>query len=256
MKRSFGSGPRLALAVLSSVVIGWAGAEAQVVKVVPVRKSKADREGSSLMQEKGAVYLEGLVDREIKVRVTQAAPIYANLTADRWLGNLFPNQEVTLLAIGEKAYRVRGQAKQGQVAGWVGKAMVEGLSPEWEQNLAKLHERQLLVNDLIDRRQVALGMTLEEVIESLGEPDKRNSRIDKEGRADTFEYIRYQKVPQTQTAFDQFGRPYQAVTYLMIETGKATIAFEKGVVASIEESEGLNLQAPAVRIVPPPIILY
>ncbi|MBL9160410.1 MAG: hypothetical protein JNJ70_23205 [Verrucomicrobiales bacterium] len=265
MKQSHSPGWRLAVLSLATLAAGLSLVEAQLQtgqlqpaqqRLIPIRKSKADREGSSLMQEKGAVYLEGLVTREIKVKVTQAAPIYANLTGERWLGNLFPNQEVTLLAIGEKAYRVRGQAKQGQVAGWIGKAMVEGVSPELEQNLAKLHERQLLVNDLIDKQQVALGMTNDEVMASLGPPDKRNSKVDKDGRNDTFEYIRYQKVPQTQTAFDQFGRPYQSVTYLMVETGKATIVFEKGVVSSIEESEGLNLQAPTVRIVPPPIIIF
>lgn len=265
MKQSHSSGWRLAVLSLATLAAGLSLSEAQLQtgklqpaqqRLIPIRKSKADRESSSLVQEEGAVYLEGLIKKEIKVRVTQTAPLYANLTAERWLGNLFPNQEVTLLAIGEKAYRVRGQAKQGQVAGWIGKAMVEGVSPELEQNLAKLHERQLLVNDLIDHQQVALGMTIEEVEQSLGEPDKRNSKIDKDGRSDTYEYIRYQKVPQTQTAFDQFGRPYQSVAYILMETGKASIAFDKGIVSSIEESEGLNLQGGAVKIVPPPIIVF
>ncbi|MCB1079716.1 MAG: hypothetical protein KDM64_18000 [Verrucomicrobiae bacterium] len=257
MQRAFFSRQLTAL-WLGLGLMTWLGldhAEAQL-RPIPVRKSKADRAGSSLVKEDGAIYLEGLVKKEIKVRVTQAAPIYANLTGERWLGNLFPNQEVTLLALGEKAYRVRGQAKQGQVAGWIGKAMIEGLDPELEQNLGKLHERQLLVDDLIDQQQVALGMTVEEVIESLGDPDKRNTKVDKDGRNDTLEYIKYQKVPQTQTAYDQFGRPYQSVTYVLVETGKATISFEKGVVSAIEESEGLNLQAGAVKIVPPPIILF
>ncbi len=254
MKRSHSPGLRPALIGLC-LAVGISVAEAQL-RPVPIRKSKADRQGSSLVQEDGAVYLEGLVKKEIKVRVTQAAPIYSTLQADRWLGNLFANQEVTLLAISEKAYRVRGQAKQGQVAGWVGRAMVEGLDEKTEQNLTKLHERQVLVNDLIDKRQVALGMTQEEVRESLGEPSKTNVKVDKDGQTGSFEYITYDRVPQTQTAFDQFGRPYQAVTYLEVETGKVSIGFEKGIVSSIEESEGADLQAGGVRIVPPPIIVF
>jgi hypothetical protein len=260
MKRQLLFGPRLALVFVGlcacmAIGLGEAGAQ---LRPIPVRKSQADREKdrSTLNREAGAVYLEGLINREIKVRVTQAAPVYANLTGERWLGNLFPNQEVVLLAVGEKAYRVRGQAKQGQVAGWIGKAMVEGVAPGLEENLAKLHERQIVVDDLIDKRQVALGMTPEEVIQSLGDPDKRNSKIDQAGRNDVFEYIKYQKVPQYQPAIDQFGRPYQAITYVMVETGKATISFEKGMVSSIEESEGLNLQSGAIKLVPPPIIVF
>ncbi len=254
MKRSTLSGPRFA--VLGAVFfLSTAVVEAQL-RPIPIRKSKADRETSGLMREDGAVYLEGLVKKEVKVRVTQAAPIYTTLVADRWLGNLFPNQEVTLLAISEKAYRVRGQAKQGQVAGWIGKAMVEGVSTELEQNLTKLHERQLLVNDLIDKQQVALGMTQEEVMESLGAPSKRNAKVDKGGQTSSFEYITYDRVPQATTARDQFGRLVQTVTYLEVETGKVTIGFEKGVVSSIEESEGVDRQAVGVRIVPPPIIIF
>ncbi|MCB1065064.1 MAG: hypothetical protein KDN20_19380 [Verrucomicrobiae bacterium] len=255
MKRSISLGPRLAVIAGLFLAIGLSAAEAQL-RPIPIRKSKADREGSSLNQEDGAVYLEGLVKKEIKVKVIQAAPIYTTLVADRWLGNLFANQEVTLLAISEKAYRVRGQAKQGQVAGWIGRAMVDGLDEKTEQNLTKLHERQVLVDDLIDNRQVALGMTDDEVRESLGEPSKKNAKVDKDGQTGTFEYITYDRVPQTTTAFDQFGRPYQAVTYLEVETGKVTIGFEKGIVSSIEESEGADLQPGGVRIVPPPIILF
>lgn len=254
MKRYPLSGPRWAL-LSAFLFLGLASAEAQL-RPVPVRKSKADRERSSLVQEEGAVYLEGLIKKEIKARVTQPAPVYANLSGDRWLGNLLPKQEVVLLAISEKAYRVRGQAQQGQVAGWIGKAMVEGVNPDLVANLTKLHERQLLVDDLIENQQVALGLTVEEVIASLGESDRRNSKVDKEGRSDTLEYIKYQKVPQTQTSIDPYGRPFQSVTYVLVESGKATIGFEKGVVASIEESEGVNLQSGAVRFVPPPIILY
>ena len=161
-----------------------------------------------------------------------------------------------MLAISERAYRVRGKAKQGQVAGWVGKAMIDGITPEMEANLAKLHERHVLVSDLIAQRQVALGMTQDEVMESLGAPSKRNAKVDKEGQTAEFEYITYDRVPQTTAAFDQFGRPFQTVTYLEVETGKVTIGFEKGLVSAIEESEGVNLQNAAIRVVPAPILLF
>lgn len=256
MKRSTHTGPRLvAIGAFLVLVFGFAAVAEAQFRVVPVRKSKADREATSLNREDGAIYLEGLVKKEIKLRVTQAAPIYTTLAADRWLGNL-PPQEVTLLAISEKAYRVRGRAKQGQVAGWIGRGMVDELDEEFEENLAKLHERQILVADLIDKQQVALGMTQEEVMESLGAPSKRNAKVDADGKSSNFEYITYDRVPQTTTALDRFGRPYQTITYLEVETGKVVIGFEQGVVSSIEESEGVDREAGSVRIVPPPIVLF
>ena len=256
MKRSNHLLPGVALVGLALLTIGATVSEAQLRSSIPIRKSQADRAPSNLAREDGAIYLEDLVDREVKARVLQAAPIYTSLQADRWLGNLFANQEVTVLAISERAYRVRGKAKQGQVAGWVGKAMIDGITPEMEANLAKLHERHVLVSDLIAQRQVALGMTQDEVMESLGAPSKRNAKVDKEGQTAEFEYITYDRVPQTTAAFDQFGRPFQTVTYLEVETGKVTIGFEKGLVSAIEESEGVNLQNAAIRVVPAPILLF
>ncbi|MCB1235158.1 MAG: hypothetical protein KDM91_08815 [Verrucomicrobiae bacterium] len=259
MKRSHPYRDSLAIAA-ALVALGFAHcgtAHAQLgPKVVPIRKSKADREESSLIKEDGAVYLEGLVKKTVKVKISKIAPVYANLTGERWLGNLVADQEAELLAIGEKAYRVRARAQQGTVVGWVGIHAVEGVSDELKRNLTKLHERHLLVRDLIDQQQVALGMTIEEVMESLGRPDKRNSKVDKEGRSDVLEYITYERVPQTTTALDRFGRPYQSVTYLKVETGRVSIAFEKEIVSSIEESEGSDFNQGAVKIVPPPIVLF
>lgn len=233
-------------------------ASAQLRRAPTIRQSDHDRQGTRLNREEGAVYLEGLVKKEVPIRINAATAAYSTLKADRWLGNLLPNQEATLLAISEKAYRVRARARQGQVAGWISKAAVDGVTPEMAENLTKLHERQLLVNDLIANRQVALGMTSEEVGLSLGAPDKRNSKVNKEGRTDSFEYITFERVPQTSTSIDQFGRPFNSTVWLEVETGRVTIDFEKGVATSIEESEGADKVAAGanVRIVPPPIFLF
>lgn len=211
---------------------------------------------SSLLQEEGAVYLEGLVKKQIKGRLTEPAPCYSNLNGGRWLGNLLANQEVVLLAVSEKAFRVRGRAQQGNVAGWVRKDQVAGISQEMLDSLTKLHERQILVQELIEAHQVSLGMTSEEVVTSLGKPDKTNSKVTKEGRTETMEFITYERVPQTETVFDTFGRPFQRVVYVKVESGRVTINFDKGIVSSIEEKEGVEHPAQGIRIVPPPFFPF
>lgn len=253
------TGRLLLLAFLSTMLLSVASqfASAQIRRV-PIRESDHDRQRTRLNREEGAIYLEGLVNKEIPVRITATTAIYSTLKADRWLGNVLANQDATLLAISEKAYRVRAHARQGQVAGWVSKAAVDGVTPEMAENLTKLHERQVVVDDLITKRQVALGMTADEVAASLGAPDKRNSKVDKEGRTDSYEYITVSRVPQTTLSYDQLGRPFNSTVWVEVETGRVTINFEKGTVASIEESEGADKVAagPNVRILPPPILIF
>lgn len=212
---------------------------------------------SKLIKEDGAVYIEELFDRPWSVQVVKPAAVYSNLTAERWLGNLLPGRSAELLAISEKAYRVRGRAKQGQVAGWVSKSAIEGIDADMEKKLVKFYQRQLLVQDLIANNQVALGMTVAEVEASLGQPDARNSKVDTEGRKDVLEYITYQRVPQTSYVRDRFGQLLQTTTYIKVETGRVSLSFENELVASIEESEGADLvEGGKVRIVPPPILIY
>lgn len=209
-------------------------------------------ERSKLPKEDGAIYLEHLLKKPLKGRLSEPAPCYANLTGGRWLGNLLAAQEVVVEAISEKAFRVRGRAPQGGVVGWVKKDLVEGVTPEMLESIAKLHERQLIVDELVAASQVALGMTAEEVVASLGKPTTMSSQIDKAGRSQSMEFISYQRVPQT--SFDNFGRP--SVIYVKVETGRVTIDFENGVVSKIAEKEGAEVPAGGYKIVPPPLFPF
>ncbi|NNE92951.1 MAG: hypothetical protein HKN23_15005 [Verrucomicrobiales bacterium] len=224
--------------------------------VKPVTIKRDDRNKSNLAKEDGAIYLDGLLNQEVIVKITKPAPAYTNLTGQRWIGTVHGNQKAVLLAVSDKAYRVRARAQQGQIAGWISKAAVEGLNDQFEENLKKFYERHVLVEDLISKEQVAMGMTVNEVMESIGEPSKRSTKVDKEGRKDILEYITYDRIPQTTIARDRFGQPFQTVTYIEVETGRVKIEFENDMVSSIEESEGTDFGKGGVRIVPPPIFLF
>ncbi len=244
---------------LISIGILQTGTTIAQVRQSPLRPAKIKREDpnkSDLVKEDGAVYLEEILDRDIEVKITKAAPAYTNLTGQRWIGTLIPDQKAVLLAVSDKAYRVRARAQQGQIAGWISKAAVSGLEADFDENAKKYYKRHQLVTELISRNQVALGMTVAEVCESIGEANKRSSKVDKEGRKDTLEFITYDRIPQSTVARDQFGQLYQTTTYVQVETGRVTIEFTNDMVSSIEESEGTNLARGGVQIVPPPIFLY
>jgi len=243
------------LLLLSFVIPAVADAQLRRPGFVTVKRE--DRSKSELVQEEGAVYLEGMVEKELPVRITQSAPIYSSLKGDRWIGNTTSDQPAVLLAISEKAYRVRTRAKQGQVAGWVSKSAIAGLPEGFEANLLAYHERYLVVSKLIENQQVALGMTVAEVTASIGPPDKRNSKVSGEGRTDALEYISYKRVPQTVMSFDAFGRSVPVTQYIEVESGRVAIEFMNDTVTSISESEGLNFSNARVPvIVPPPIFLF
>ena len=222
-----------------------------------VTVDREDRTSSNLVKEDGAIYLEEMLVDEIFGKTNKAAPIYTSLQGDRWIGNLIPGRKAILLAVSDKAYRVRAHAKQGQVAGWVSKAVIDGFPEGFEENLLKFHARWVAVKELIDNHQVALGMTVEEVTLSIGPPDKRSSKITGEGRTDVLEYISYQRVPQQVPGFDSLGRPVTTTQYVEVESGRVTVEFSDDMVSSISETEGIDLaQNGRYPTVPYPVILF
>lgn len=236
---------------------GTSPLDAQLRRPGVVMVEREDRTTSRLNKEAGAIYLEEMVADPVPVRIAKQVAAYSTLKGDRWLGNLTANQNAVLLAVSDKAYRVRAQAKQGQIAGWVSKSAIEGLPPEFEENLRLFHERYEIVKELIDNHQVALGMTVEEVTASIGPPDKRSSKVTQEGRTDSLEYISYERVPQSMVTYDAFGRPFTTTQYIEVENGRVRIDFSNDTVTSIEESEGIDFGAAGgFRTVPAPIFLF
>lgn len=229
-------------------------AQAQLRRPGFVKIKKEDRHTSRLSREKGAIYLEEIMDQEVAVRINTTTAAYRSLSAKRWLGNVLANQKAVLLAVSEKAYRVRARAKQGQIAGWVSKAAVEGLDPSFDENLKKFYQRYVIVKELIEHEQVALGMTVDEVVASLGPPDLRSSSVEQAGRKDTFEYISYQRVPRTVTAYDAFGFPFLTTQYVEVEDGRVTIEMSGNIVSAIRESEGIDFANQSAGVQIPPYV--
>jgi len=242
------------LFIVPALLAVFSPAEGQFRRPGIVTIKREDRKTSELVREEGAIYLEGMVVEEVLVRVASAAPVYVNLKGERWLGNLLPSQNAILLAVSDKAYRVRARAQQGQVAGWVSKAAVTGLPEGFEENLRQYHERYIIVSELIKNKQVALGMTVAEVTASIGPPDRRQSTMNGGGRADLLEFISYQRVPQTVMTVDAFGQAVPLTRYLEVESGRITVEFANDVVTSISESEGLDFSNARLDVTVPPVV--
>ncbi|MGI8601571.1 MAG: hypothetical protein ACR2OZ_01090 [Verrucomicrobiales bacterium] len=210
---------------------------------------------SNLTRETGAVYVEDFAQQPIKLRVKTMAPVYSNLRGERSLGTLVAGQWATLVAFTENACRVRGRASHGDVAGWVGINHLQPKDAGFFDRLKQIADRQRQVQEFIARKEVAIGMTPDEVLEALGKPDAESSRTDSNGQSLAFEYITYDRVPQKNLLRDRFGRLYETITYIKVETGRLTVNFSDEVVSSIESSKGKPNFGNA-KIVVPPINIY
>lgn len=209
----------------------------------------------AVVREEGAIYLEDLLPKPVRLATIAAAPIHYKIDLDRYLGTLEKGQIVELQAVSENAYRVRGKAQQGQVAGWVDPKFFNALPKDFLANLKQNSARQQEVAALIAKNEVAVNMTPEEVAKSLGKPGKKTSHLDAKGREETWEFVKFERVPKVVVGRDKDGNLVKTVIYEKIPIGKLAVSFVNNLVASLEQSEGTLERAEQVKIIPAPFLV-
>lgn len=212
-------------------------------------------QAGAVIREPGAVYLEDFVKQPVKLATLADTQIFYQSDLARYLGTLRKGQLVELQAVGENAYRVRGKAQQGQVAGWVSAASLTPLKADFLENLRKNAARKTEVDALISKNEVAVNMTPDEVTKALGKASKKTSRLDANGREEVWEFIRYERVPQEVTGYDREGRLVRTITYVKVPNGKLAVTFMNNLVSALEQSEGTFDRDARVRIVTAPFAI-
>lgn len=229
-----------------------------------------------LIRESGAIYLSDFGEKPLKITLNKASNAFFDIGMTRFAGTLRFPQTVQAEAFSEAGLRIRGNARQGGIAGWIPFSDVEGLPDDFMENLKKAEERRLAVEALIADNEVALGMTAEEVHRSLGKPQKKSRSTSKDAASQVWEYIQYELVPQTVVGpgFNQTvvtipgstNRPPKTIVtgssgltsstvYVKVPVGKMTVKFNDDIVESIEESEQERPRG-QVSVVVPPINVY
>lgn len=215
----------------------------------------ANAQSGAVIREEGAIYLEDLLMKPARLATVVDAPIYYQSDLGRYLGTLRKGQIVELQAVSDTAYRVRGMAQQGQVAGWVAPESLNPLKQDFLESLIKNDARRKEVLALIAKNEVAINMTPEEVQLALGKPSKRTSRLDAQGREEVWEFVRYERVPQEVFGRDPVGNLVRSVTYVKVPAGKLAVTFGNNLVTSLEQSEGTLARDARARIVAAPFIV-
>jgi len=209
----------------------------------------------SVFREPGAAYLADLFRKPLRLKVLQPAPIYFDAPMTRSLGVLAAGQSVEVQAVLDDTVRVLGKARQGQVSGWLPASYLEPLDPDFVTKLKAAALRKTQIDALIAKNEVAMGMTADEVTRSLGKPPKIKQRQDASGTSETWDYIRYERVPQQTSGYDSTGQWVTNTIYVKVPSGKLSVAFENGIVSAVEQSEGTLSSANKATIIVPPIEL-
>ncbi len=207
---------------------------------------------SDIFREPGAAYLEDITDERHYVFIRQPAPIFFELNFQRSLGTLRPGQRLELQAVAENAVRVKGRAQQGNVSGWVAREQIENLGDDFVEKVRTAYERFQAVRELIANKQVALGMTAEEVGASLGRPTNTRARVDGDGRKDVWEFITYERQARATGAYDKFGKPIYV--YELIAVATISVTFADGAVVTVEETRDNVTRPRSVNVVSAPVV--
>ena len=218
--------------------------------------SHAQAAESRLNQDPEVVYMEEFAKKPLIFLTVKATPIHIAKNGGRRIGYIAEGTKVELLAMNDKAYRIKGPGKNGQLVGWTAPRYLASKDPEFVANLKKLYERQMLVNKLIEKGEVAIGMSLEELEKCLGAPTKKKVRTTAKGQSGRYEYITYEEEEHYAYVRDpRTGQTYRQLTHVtQNETGKLTVEFEGNTITAIEESEDQG--AGKVRIITPPIFFF
>jgi hypothetical protein len=225
------------------------------ILVLPLSAEPKRGERKSLLNtDPEVVYLDQTMEKPVDLRVIKEAPVFSDKEGKLRLGTLKADQTVRLEAITDKIYRVRGQGTRDGIAGWVAPWAFSSKDPEFVAHLKQLYERQIQVQALIAAKEVAVGMTLDEVTMSRGKPTKTSLRKTEKGQSGRWEFIDYEQVKNYITRVDPAtGAVYrQLASVTQVEKSRTAVEFEDDIVTAVEESR--DHQGGNVRIVVPPLV--
>lgn len=211
---------------------------------------------SRLDSDPDVVYLNKHIDHPVHLLVAKPTTIYAAKNGGRRLGTFKADTKVELLAMTEKAYRVKGQAMHAGVTGWVDPQLLASKDKNFIANLKTLYQRQMIVKELIANKDIAIGMTLEEVERSLGKPTETEVKQSRKGESGKWDYVVSEEQKHYRTVIDPHtGRAYRQLSHITTEEkSRITAEFENGVVTTVTRKT--NSGPGKVRIIPAPVVFH
>lgn len=200
------------------------------------------------------VYLDDIKAPPLQLKVLTRSPLTFSRDSSSLLGHVAAGQVVNVLAIGTGQYYIATRIATGPARGWMQASACEAPKEEVMADINQRRDRAVKHKELIERHEVAIGMSPEEVRASLGKPDKTTRTVMAEDKEEVWSYVTYRYLPQYNTFRDKYGQWQQTVIYQRQPIGHKTIVFRNGQVFLVEDHEEKRPQPPVTTIVPPVII--
>lgn len=203
--------------------------------------------------EENVVYVEEFSEDKVQLKVEKRGIVYATNKGGRNRGILKTGTKVELVSFTDRAYFIRGKREDNiGVSGWVTPAAFSSKDPKFVEKLKQAHTRQLLVRELIANKEVALGMTVDEVSKIYPKPTKTKLRRNTNGQTQVWEMIEYEQRNHYAMVRDPLtGAFFRQLTHTTNEeVSKVVVEFENGFVSAIEESKNNGPRKPAIVAAP------
>lgn len=198
------------------------------------------------------LYLDELKHAPVELKTIERTPLSFSRDPRSVMAFLAKGQPVTVLGFGETNNYVSCRISTGPAKGWVRADALAEPAKELMDDLRARHKRMLEHRKLIEKHEVALTMTHEEVLASLGRPDRKARMRSQAGDEEEWYYMTYRSVPYYHTYRDENGELRRMVYYRKVATGQRVIAFRGDEVIAINDDQSTTPPPPDVMVVPPP----
>ena len=212
---------------------------------------------AGLAREKGATYIEGFFPSPIRLTLAKSAPIFSTLAGKRSLGTLAAGQKLEVVAVSDRALRVRGTDQGRGVSGWIGRGFVAEPRPNFFADLTRAGARAEAVADLVNARVPATGMTARRALRRPWTPP-RTHYFHRKRHHPRHRPLRPHppRPPQHRSAAMPTATSSESIVYVTTEIDRTTIVLDNGIVTLIQASGSRRLRSRrAPQSVPPPVDL-
>lgn len=188
------------------------------------------------LRDPDVLYFDQNLPEKIVFTLEKNANVYLDKDFQTLAAALPPGTKVQISGLtNDGNYLVTTKYRGTRIEGWAMASELPAVDPKLIDAAKKSQEWHDSVQKAIKEKRVVQGMTLDEVKQSMGKPDRTSFRQDAQVRFDTWSYITYELVPQNTYVTDSLGRVTLQTIYVKKPVGELTIEFNGGVVTGLEE---------------------
>ncbi len=173
----------------------------------------------------------------LHLKVSRQASITSLRDSKKVIAQVLPGQTVEVVELGETQYSVKARTATAHAEGWIAADAMEAPPIELQEKLRQRRAQAEERRDLIERHEVAVGMTSAEVRASLGKPDRTTRSRTRLGDEEQWFYVNYKYTPHYVQQQKEAGPFNHTLSYGRVPTGHRIITFRQDQVVEISDDD-------------------